>query len=93
MTSTGELNFRPGAGLVARGNTQEILFNSNGIVGTERDLTYNLQSNLLSVDGNVRVANSGNLLFGGGQANTAANSHFVVTYNASAQALDFVWQA
>lgn len=90
MPAHGEINFRPGmAG--QKGNNTEVLVNVNGIVRTERDFTYNIQSNLMSVDGNVRIANSGNLCFGGGQSNTTANSHFSVAYNAAAQALDFIF--
>ena len=60
-------------------------------MGANANLTYNLASSLLSIDGNVSIANSGNLLFGGSQANTAANAHFSISYNPSTSSLDFTF--
>jgi hypothetical protein len=45
----------------------------------------------VSVEGNVRVANSGSIAFGGQQANTIANSHFTISYNATTNSLDFLY--
>ena len=90
MPSHGDINMRTGGGRTP-GNTLEIIYNSGGVLGADPDLTFNVQTNLLSVNGNVRISNSSNLLFGGGQSNTAANSHFAVTYNVTATSLDFIF--
>ena len=95
MPSAGEINQRTGgvgrAPGTGSGNNTEILFNYQGIVGSNGNYTINLTSQLASFNGNVRIANASNLLFGGLVGNTAANSHFAVTYNVSAQSLDFIW--
>ena len=90
MPAHGDINMRTGGGRTPGANTQ-LLYNSAGVDGANANLTYNIASQLMSVEGNVRVANSNNLVFGGGQSNTIANSHFAVSYNATAQSLDFVF--
>lgn len=90
MPAHGDINFRPGSGRTP-GNTSEMVFISGGVNGASPNATFNITSKLMSVDGNVRVANSGNLYFGGSQANTVANSHFAVQYNVSATSLDFIF--
>jgi hypothetical protein len=63
--------------------------NANTLTGVA-NITYNVVASMMSVDANVRVANSNMLLFGGAQANGQSNSRFAVTYNAAAVSLDFM---
>jgi hypothetical protein len=79
-----------GSGTPGGANTQ-LQYNNNSVFGGNANLTWNVESSLLSIDGNVRIANSGNLIFGGSQANTVANSHFAISWNVAASSLDFTF--
>ena len=80
-----------GGGTVSASNTQVLFANATSAAVGSNNLTWNVASSLLSIDGNVRIANSGSMIFGGSQANTTANSHFSITYNPATSSLDFTF--
>jgi len=85
FTSTG------GAGTPGGSNTQ-IQFNNNGSFGGSPKFTYNTAPNLVSVDADLKLANTNKLYFGGEQANNSvANSKFSISFNVSATSLDFTF--
>ena len=80
-----------GGGGSPGGANQQLQFNNTSTFGGTTNLTWNITSNLMSVEGNVMMANASQLAFGGGQANTIANAQFIISYNASTVSLDFQW--
>lgn len=85
FTSTG------GTGTPGGSNTQ-IQFNNNGSFGGSPKFTYNTSPNLVSVDADLKLANTNKLYFGGDQANNSvANSKFSISFNVSATSLDFTF--
>lgn len=80
-----------GSGSPGGSNTQ-IQYNNNGSFGGDPNFTWNATSDLVSVQGNVRISNANGLYFGGEHSNTVANSKFYITWNASSSSLDFVYQ-
>ena len=85
FTSTG------GTGTPGGSNTQ-IQFNNNGSFGGSPKFTYNTSPNLVSVDADLKLANTNKLYFGGEQANNSvANSKFSISFNVSATSLDFTF--
>jgi hypothetical protein len=93
---TGQANFAFSVntsavgGLPGGANTQ-IQFNENSVLGGDPEFTYNTGSKLVSVDGNLRMANASNIYLGGGQANTVANSKFAISYNATSSSIDYTY--
>lgn len=80
-----------GGGTVAASNTQVLYANATSAAIGSNNLTWNVATNLLSVNGNVRITNTNSLYFGGDQANTTANSQFTISYNVSTKSLDFTY--
>ena len=92
VTITIDTRLPPGGGGGSPGGAnQQIQFNNSSAFGGQSNLLYNVASNTMSVEGNVRLSNASNLYFGGSQGNTVANAHFYMTWNASTTSLDFVY--
>ena len=74
------------------GSNTQIQFNNNGTLGASSKFTYNTAPNLVSVDADLKLANTNKLYFGGEQANNnIANSKFSISFNVSATSLDFTF--
>ena len=92
VTITLDTRLTGGGGGTPAGANQQLQFNNNGSFGASSNITYNLTSNLLSVEASVRLANGSNLYFGGSHSNTTTNSHVVMSYNVTANSVDFIFQ-
>ena len=74
------------------GSNTQVQFNNNGTLGASSKFTYNTAPNLVSVDADLKLANTNKLYFGGEQANNSvANSRFSISFNVSATSLDFTF--
>lgn len=88
-TTQANITFSVNTGSVA--NNQIAYSNGAQLIG-ESNFTYNGSSNLVSVDGNVKMSNGASFFFGGYQGNNiTANAHFQMGYNATANSIDIIF--
>lgn len=91
FTSSGGGGGGSGNGNVNIANLQIAFGTATNTVGGSANATYNTTSNLMSVEANLRLSNASSLIFGGQQSNTVANSHFAMSYNATANSIDITF--
>jgi hypothetical protein len=73
------------------GSNQQVLFSNGTAINGQANLLYNVASNTVHAEANIKLANATALIFGGQQSNSSVNSHFAMAYNATANSVDITF--